>query len=51
MAAMDESNRELHLSKAVAGLERYFFLVAFANYLGESENAPDVKYSSWLEVS
>jgi hypothetical protein len=51
MVAMDDEHRDLHYRKAASGLERYFFLVAFANYIAETENKPDTKYSTWIEVS
>jgi hypothetical protein len=51
MAAMDEENRDLHYRKGAAGLERYFFLIAFASFIAETENKPDMKYSTWLGVS
>lgn len=51
MAAMDEENRDLHYKKGAAGLERYFFLIAFANFIAETDSKPDMKYSSWLAVS
>lgn len=50
MAAMDEENRDLHYRKGAAGLERYFFLIAFASFIAETQDAPDMKYSKWLEV-
>lgn len=51
MAAMDEGNRDLHYKKGAAGLERYFFLIAFASFIAETESQPDMKYSVWLKVS
>ena len=51
LAAMDEQHRSLHLNKTLAGLERYFFLVAFASYIAETDIKPGLKYSEWLLVS
>jgi len=51
MAAMDEENRDLHYRKGAAGLERYFFLIAFASFIAETQDTPHMKYSKWLEVS
>lgn len=50
MAAMDEDSRDNHLSKALAGLERYFFLVAFASYVAETDVQSGLQYSEWLQV-
>ena len=47
---MDEKHYNLHLQKALAGLERYFFLVAFASYIAETDIKPGLKYSDWLLV-
>lgn len=51
LAASDDAHRELHLRKALAGLERYFFLVAFASFIAETDVRADKTYSQWLEVS
>lgn len=46
---MDDSHRDLHLRKAVFGLERYFFLVAFASYITSTDVSPNLQYSEWLQ--
>lgn len=51
MSAMDEKSRALNLQKAIAGLERYFFLIAFSSYVAETDVKQGMKYSEWLQVS
>lgn len=48
MAATDTEDRDVRLAKAVSGLERYFFLVAFASYVTSTNLAADLPYSRWL---
>jgi hypothetical protein len=47
---MDDQSRNLHLKKATAGLERYFFLVAFASFIASTDRQPNLRYSEWLDV-
>ena len=49
-AAMDDQSRNLNLKKATAGLERYFFLVAFASFIASTDRKPNLRYSEWLDV-
>ncbi|KAI0635643.1 inositol hexakisphosphate-domain-containing protein [Trametes polyzona] len=47
-AAVDDKEREKYLNKAVKALEKYFFAIAFANYV---EMADDFKqsFADWLK--
>lgn len=49
LAAMDETKRDDHLKRALAGLERYFFLIAFASYVAETNLKGELRYSEWLQ--
>lgn len=50
LALLDASSSTDHRSKALAALERYFFLVAFASFVAESPpNFPNT-FSSWLKT-
>ncbi|KAH9915114.1 inositol hexakisphosphate-domain-containing protein [Fomitopsis serialis] len=46
---MDETQREIVLTKAVRSLEKYFFIIAFAEYVDQSDSSQS--FSSWLKVS
>ena len=48
LAATDTEDRDVRLAKAVSGLERYFFLIAFASYVTSTNLAADLPYSRWL---
>lgn len=47
---MDEYKRDDHLKRALAGLERYFFLIAFASYAAETDLKSHIQYSDWLQT-
>lgn len=48
--AFDRNAYQHHLSKALAALERYFFLVAFTAYVNEDPKATfELDFSDWLE--
>jgi hypothetical protein len=38
-------------SKALVALDRYFFLIAFASFVQESDRGFTIKFSTWLKVS
>ncbi|TFY62986.1 hypothetical protein EVJ58_g3511 [Rhodofomes roseus] len=46
---MDETQRENVLVKAVRSLEKYFFIIAFAEYV-DGQNNPSQSFSSWLKA-
>lgn len=47
-ADYDESN---YLSKALSGLQRYFFLLCFTAYVNESPNTKfETRFSSWVRA-
>ncbi|KZT01378.1 uncharacterized protein LAESUDRAFT_731226 [Laetiporus sulphureus 93-53] len=46
---MDEAQRETFLTKAVRSLEKYFFMIAFAEYVGSQVDF-EQSFSSWLEA-
>lgn len=48
--AMDEEQKNRHLRSALAGLERYFFLIAFASYCNEPPMSFRDTFSPWLKV-
>ncbi|OCH86618.1 hypothetical protein OBBRIDRAFT_890367 [Obba rivulosa] len=48
-ATMDESQREMFLNKAVQALEKYFFLIAFANYVNTQDDFKQ-SFSEWLKA-
>ncbi|KAI8886446.1 hypothetical protein K501DRAFT_177643 [Backusella circina FSU 941] len=44
-------NENTYLSKALAGLQRYFFLLCFTAYVNESPNARfETRFSSWVRA-
>ncbi|KAI0091045.1 inositol hexakisphosphate-domain-containing protein [Irpex rosettiformis] len=45
---MDEDERDAGLDKAVKALEKYFFIIAFANYI-EVESNPETTFSAYLK--
>ena len=47
---MDEIKRSDHLKRALSGLERYFFLIAFAGYVAETDLKSNMQYSEWLQT-
>lgn len=49
LALLDEISSQDHRSKALAALERYFFLVTFAAFVGESDSTFSTSFSSWLK--
>jgi hypothetical protein len=47
-ASYDENN---YLSKALSGLQRYFFLLCFTAYVNESPNTKfEQRFSSWVRA-
>lgn len=50
LALAGEHSRLDHRSKALAALDRYFFLITFASFVQESDNGFTVKFSAWLNV-
>ncbi|EMD34003.1 hypothetical protein CERSUDRAFT_117523 [Gelatoporia subvermispora B] len=48
-STMDESEREMFLNKAVQALEKYFFLIAFANYVNTQDDFMQ-GFSEWLKA-
>ncbi|KAH9928428.1 inositol hexakisphosphate-domain-containing protein [Amylocystis lapponica] len=46
---MDEAEREVFLNKAVQSLEKYFFIIAFAEYV-DTEVDSAQSFSNWLKV-
>lgn len=50
LALVDEISSQDHRSKALAALERYFFLVAFASFVSESDPHFPINFSSWLKT-
>ncbi|GJE96251.1 inositol hexakisphosphate-domain-containing protein [Phanerochaete sordida] len=48
-SSMSEEERENFLDKAIKALEKYFFIIAFANYV-ETESGLTQSFSSWLEA-
>ncbi len=48
--ALDEAQATLHLEKAAKSLEKYFFLVAFASYVGATKAASfQHRFANWLK--
>ncbi|EST07320.1 hypothetical protein PSEUBRA_003137 [Kalmanozyma brasiliensis GHG001] len=48
--ALDEAQATLHLEKAAKSLEKYFFLVAFASYVGATKAATfQHRFANWLK--
>ncbi|KAK7690552.1 hypothetical protein QCA50_005650 [Cerrena zonata] len=47
--SMDEEEREAFLNRAVKALEKYFFIIAYANYV-ESQGDFSQTFSDWLKT-
>ncbi|TFK69694.1 hypothetical protein BDN72DRAFT_767637 [Pluteus cervinus] len=50
LTSMDEEKGEMYLAKAGKALEKYFFMIAFANYV-ETTHDFQQKFSDWLKAS
>ncbi|KIP04476.1 hypothetical protein PHLGIDRAFT_75887 [Phlebiopsis gigantea 11061_1 CR5-6] len=48
-SSMDEEERDIFLDKAVRALEKYFFIIAFANFV-ETEPGLTQTFSDWLKA-
>ncbi|CCL99307.1 uncharacterized protein FIBRA_01323 [Fibroporia radiculosa] len=46
---MDETDRDIYLNKAVRSLEKYFFIIAFAEYI-DSQSDFAQSFSTWLKA-
>ncbi|PFH53133.1 hypothetical protein AMATHDRAFT_138191 [Amanita thiersii Skay4041] len=51
LTSMDEDQGEKYLQKARNSLEKYFFIIAFANYVNTSDMSFSQSFSGWLNVS
>lgn len=49
LALLDRDSSHDHRTKALAALERYFFLIAYTAFVGESDSTFRTSFSSWLK--
>ncbi|KAH9824387.1 inositol hexakisphosphate-domain-containing protein [Melampsora americana] len=49
-AADEDERKHMHLKRALAGLERYFFLIAFSGYCNEPPMTFNDTFSPWLKT-
>ncbi|KAJ3508107.1 hypothetical protein NLJ89_g5936 [Agrocybe chaxingu] len=50
LTTMDEAGGENFLSKAGKALEKYFFMIAFASFVEESDERFSLSFSDWLKA-
>ncbi|PPQ64143.1 hypothetical protein CVT24_008773 [Panaeolus cyanescens] len=50
LTSMDEAQGEKYLNKAGKALEKYFFMIAFASFVEESDENFSQSFSSWLKA-
>lgn len=49
LALLDRDSSQDHRTKALAALERYFFLIAYGAFVGESDPTFRTSFSTWLK--
>ncbi|GLB40222.1 putative inositol hexakisphosphate [Lyophyllum shimeji] len=50
LTSLEEAQRENHLQKAVRALEKYFFMIAFASYVENSDEDFSQSFYDWLKA-
>ncbi|KAF5341719.1 hypothetical protein D9611_001925 [Ephemerocybe angulata] len=50
LTSMEDEKGEQYLNKAVKALEKYFFLIAFANFIETSKDTSQQTFSDWLQA-
>ncbi|KII85117.1 hypothetical protein PLICRDRAFT_45241 [Plicaturopsis crispa FD-325 SS-3] len=50
LTSLDETKKEAFLDKAGKSLEKYFFMIAFANYVEENQDNFVQTFSTWLKA-